>query len=217
MSDKELILKYVNRNYGLGMRKYSVDNKYCVTDLITGEQFLGTKEFVTSFRKIIPSKDLGWILIDWFEKQCDIKDKILLDYLMSLKLTMGINVLEAEIIEHFKDDETFSGKFLETRINELYMRHYVQPKLDRFFKKMDDSLSSNKWVSKFSNRIYRKNDYVKAEIQKAIITYYKENIVGGKLNNFLKSIDLSLGTIILSKDLVNAMVGDLENFQSYIV
>lgn len=217
MSDKELILKYVNKNYGLGMRKYSVDNKYCVTDLITGEQFPGTKEFVTFFRKIIPSKDLGWILIDWFEKQCDIKDKILVDYLMSLKLTMGISVLEAETIEHFKDDETFSGKFLETRINELYMRHYVQPKLDRFLKKMDDSLSSNKWVSKFSNRIYRKNDYVKAEIQKAIITYYRENVVGGKLNNFLKSIDLSLGTIILSKDLVNAMVGDLENYHSYIV
>ena len=217
MSDKELVLKYVNRNYGLGMRKYSVDNKYCVTDLISGEQFPGTKEFIISFRKIIPCEDLGWILIDWYEKQCDIKDKVLLDYLMSLKLTKGISILQTETIEHFKDDETFSGKFLETRINELYMRHYVQPKLDRFYKKMDDSFSSNKWVNKFSNRIYKKNDYVKAEIQKAIINYYKENVLPGKVNNFLKSMDLSLGTIILSKDLVNAMAGDLENYHAYIV
>lgn len=217
MSDKELVLKYVNRNYGLGMRKYSVDDKYCVTDLVSGEVFPGTKEFINSFRKIIPCDDLGWILIDWFEKQCDIKDKVLLDYIVGLKLTKGISVLQAETIEHFKDDETFSGKFLETRINELYMRHYIQPKLDRFYNKMDDSLTSNKWITKFSNRIYKKNDYVKGEIQKLIIAYYKDNVLPGKLNKFLESMDLSLGSIVLSQQLVNTMMGDLENYHNHIV
>lgn len=217
MSDKELVLKYVDKSYDLGMIKYSIEDKYCVTDLITGEQFPGTKEFIKSFSKIIPCENLGSILIEWFEIKCDIKDKILVDYLKDLKLTKGINVLQKETIEHFNKDETFGGKFLETRINELYVRHYIQPKLDRFYNKMNDSLSSNKWVSKFSNRINGKNEYVKSQIQKSIITYYKENVLPDKVNKFLTSMDLSSGTIILSKELVNAMIGDLENYHSYIV
>lgn len=215
MSDKELVLKYVDKNYDLEMIEYSL--KYCVTDLITGEQFPGTKEFIASFRKIIPCENLGSILIDWFEVKCDIKDKIILDYLKALKLTKGVDVLQKETVEHFKDSETFSEKFLENRVNELYIRHYIQPKLDRFYKKIDDSLSSNKWVSKFSNRIYKKNEYVKSQIQKSIIQYYRDNVLPNKVTTFLKSIDLSLGSIILSKELVNAMVGDLENYHTYIV
>lgn len=217
MSNKEFVLKYANKNYDLGVIRYSTDDKYCVHDLVTGVEFGGTKDFIASFRKIIPCEDLGSILIEWFEAKSDIKDKILVDYIKDLKLTKGISVLQKETLEYFKDDETFNGRFLENRINELYVRHYIQPKLDRFYKKMDDSLNSNKWVSKFSNRINGKNEYVKSQIQKSIISYYKENVLTGKLNKFLESMDLSSGSIVLSKNLVNRMMGDLENYHSYIV
>ena len=218
MSDKELVLKYADKNYDLSIMRSSYNHdKYCVNDLITGEIFNGTKEFIKSFGKIIPCEDLGSILIEWFESRCDIKDKILIDYIKGLKLTKGINTLLVETLEYFKDDKTYGTSFLETRVNELYMRHYIQPKLDRFYKKMDTSLNSNKWISKFSNRIYRKNDYVKAQIEKSIIQYYRDNILPDKLKTFLTSMDLSSGSIVLSKDLVNVMIGDLENYHSYIV
>lgn len=217
MSNKKLILKYANKNYDLGVSKHSIEDKYCVYDLVTGEEFSSIKKFIDSFRKIIPCKDLGGVLIEWFEIKSDNKDKILLDYIKSLKLTKGINVLQTETQEYFKDNETFNGKFLENRINELYIRHYIQPKLDKFCKKMDMSLTSNKWLSKFSNRIYKKNEFVKGKIQKSIIQYYRDNILPDKVNIFLKSINLSHGSIILSKELVNGMVGDLENYHNYIV
>lgn len=217
MSNKELVLKYANKNYDLGVIRYSNDDKYCVHDLVTGVEFGGTKDFIASFRKIIPCEDLGSILIEWFEIKSDIKDKILVDYIKSLKFTKGITVLQKETLEHFKDNETFTGRFLENRINELYIRHYIQPKLDKFYNKMDSSLTSNKWLSKFSNRITKKNDYVKSQIQKAIIQYYHDNILNHKVETFLKSVDLSHGSIVLANKLVNAMIGDLENYHAYIV
>ena len=148
MVDKEFVLKYANKNYDLGVRKYSVDDKYSVIDLITGQEFFGLKDFIDSFRKIIPCEGLGSILIEWFEGKCDIKDKILIDYIKTLKLTKGISVLIEETTKHFKDDKTFNVNFLVSRTNEIYVRHSIQPKLDRFYKKMDTSLTSNKWLSK---------------------------------------------------------------------
>jgi hypothetical protein len=217
MSNKELVLKYVEKNYDLGVRKYSVDDKYCVQDLVTGVEFGGTKDFISSFSKIIPCEDLGSILIKWFEGKCDIKDKILIDYIMSLKLSKGISVIIEETLIHFKDDKTFNDNFLVSRTNEIYLRYYIQPKLDRFYKKMDTSLTSNKWLSKFSNRIYRKNEFVKTYIQKGIIQYYRDNILNVKIKTFLKSMDLSRGSIVLYEVFVNTMVGDLDNYLGYIV
>jgi hypothetical protein len=217
MVDKEFVLKYVNKNYDLGVRKYSVDDKYSVIDLITGQEFFGLKDFIDSFRKIIPCEGLGSILIKWFEDKCDIKDKILIDYIKTLKLTKGINVLIEETTKHFKDDKTFNVNFLVSRTNEIYVRHYIQPKLDRFYKKMDTSLTSNKWLSKFSYRIYGKNEFVKTYIQKGIIQHYLDNVLPGKVNDFLESMDLSHGSIFLCNDLVNTMMGDLENYHGYIV
>ena len=117
MSNKELVLKYANKNYDLGVIRYSSEDKYCVHDLVTGIEFGGTKDFIASFRKIIPCEDLGGILIEWFEAKSDIKDKILVDYIKELKLTKGINVLQKETQEYFKDNKTFNSRFfLENRI-----------------------------------------------------------------------------------------------------
>jgi hypothetical protein len=217
MSDKELVLKYVNKNYDLGVISYSIDDKYNIIDLVTGVEFGGTKDFITSFRKIIPCEDLGSILIEWFTDKSYVKDKILLDYLKSLNLNKGISVLQKETLDFFKDNQTFSARFLENKVNQLYMKHYIQPKLDRFYKKIDMSLTSNQWLSKFSNRITKKNEYVKVQIQKAISQFYHDNILHNKVNIFLKSMDLSHGSIVLYNDLVDTMMSDLENYYSYIV
>ena len=219
MVTEGLILKYANKNYDLAINNYSNITKYNVYDLITGLEFGRTEDFVSHFKKIIPYEYLSHVLTEWVESKSDVKDKILLDYLNSLNFKKGVTVLQTEMLEKFKYDETFnrSSKFVENRVNELYMRHYIQPKLNRFYKKMESSLSSNKWLSKFSTRIYKKNDYVKTQIQKSIITYYQDNILSDKLTRFLNSIDLTLGSIKLTNELVNTMIGDLENYHTYIV
>ena len=219
MISEELILKYADKNYDLVIDNYSNITKFYVYDLISGREFGRTEDFIFSFNKIIPCENLSDILTEWYNIKCEAKNKIISDYLKFLKYTKGINLLQIEIKEKFKYDETFnrSSKFLENKVNELYMLNYIEPKLNRFYKKMNSSLSSNNWVSKFSNRIYKKNDYVKTQIQKEIIQYYRDNILSNKLKTFLESMNLSLGSIVLYEELINTMIGDLENYQGYIM
>lgn len=217
MSNEELILKYVNKNYDLSPRKNGFDEKYCVQDLLTGEVFYTTKSFVYTFNKIIPCENLNSILNEWFEVKSDIKDKILFDFIFNLDFKKGINFITEKTTEYFKNDEIFSDAFLIKKASEIYLKHHIQPKLDRFINKIDNSLTSNEWVRKFSKRIYKKNDIITKIIHDNIIKYYHDNILISKVNDFLESMDLSHGSMVLYNDLINVIMGDLENYHRYII
>lgn len=212
--DDEYILNYLDKNYKIELKYHDfiIIDKIAVQNNYT----YGYDSFVETFNKILPSSNTETIVYKWYNTFCDKLNLEIINHVEDLGYKIGISRLIESTLKKYQ----ISGKpidgYVYVKVSQLYRINYVEPKLKRFQKKINESKDIAFWCEKFLKRFPYKNKRFILDITDAITKYYKDNILLPKLTSFLEKANLNQGSLMLEIKLKIVMGSDIDLFGDII-
>lgn len=197
MNDKELVEKYLNRNYVV-----IADNSYfTVEDIHTGKI-----EKVNTLKKTLIKifgdfrGEFGScldIFNAWFNLKSDLLVKDLHDYINSQDFSIGsvnlLNLCLKKFSKKNKNGNNYRSSFIEYYVETKYKEKVLIPKLINYLKEVKGNDGSRYIISIFHEKL----KYETFNLQKYCVDYlndwYADSILSSKIKTFLRELVITLG------------------------
>lgn len=189
MTDEKLVTDFINKEY-----KVIIENNYfSVRDIVRDKNHTEL-----SFKQLMIEifgnfNGFESIFNKWFDDKKNILIKRLNDYFLTLDLQEKSVTLIDKCRTKFINDDEYSSLFVTEMFEKFYIKHAINPLIEKFLNDKNTDLTSNNLISLAEPILQGETPKVYEEIITNINKWYYDNIFYGKIQDFINNTRVGLG------------------------
>jgi DNA-dependent RNA polymerase auxiliary subunit epsilon len=196
MTDKKIILNFVNRNYTV-----QLSDKFLIYDKID-HNMLSMESFYSQMVVILGDFGKGdnnaiEIVRKWVTEQKGFLVKDLHSFVKSVDLSKGFEYISEKMLKKYSDNFTYNKGFMLEYASEYYNERIILPKLKKhveYLKNLDSNkLTYDKTISDFETQMKFEGFKQQEFVREYLLKWYKDTIIDEKIDDLLSQLIVTLG------------------------